>query len=72
MADDLMRDKLDFSIYCSEHKNNKLKISIDSSTVGASSGYEANIKIIVYPCDFCKRQSDKIIEAVDTLLNIKK
>jgi hypothetical protein len=68
--DDSMRDKLDFQLYCSNHPNERLNFSSQLSSIGASSAYEVNLKLVVHPCPKCQYEIDKITNAVSVLIGI--
>lgn len=65
--ENLMRNKLDFSMYCSVHPNEKLTFDSSLSKVGASSAFELNIKIVVSPCSLCKKEHEKVTDAIEVL-----
>jgi hypothetical protein len=72
MQEDDLRDKMDFSLYCSEHPEEKLKYSAQLSRVGASSAYEVNIKIRVHQCRLCKRKLEDVKNALGVFNSIMK
>ena len=69
MNEDSQRERLEFALYCSKHVNTRINISTNSR-VGFSSAMEANIKIIVHPCEVCEHEVNKIKNAVKLLTTL--
>lgn len=72
MEQDLMRNKLGLKLYCSKHPESELRFSTDLSKIGASSAYEINVKIVVHPCDECRKEMERIESAIGVLMSINK
>ena len=68
---DALRSKMDLKFYCSKHSDTELKFSTDLSKVGASSAHQLNVKIVVHPCEQCRREYERITDAVDVLMSVK-
>lgn len=72
MHKDALRDKMDVKFYCSKHPENELTFSSDLSKIGANSAYEVNVKIVIHPCSRCLQEVERIEDAVNVLLSVKK
>lgn len=68
LSRDSSRKKMDVVFYCTKHPNQELAFNHQSSQIGASSAYEINFKISIYPCEECQREINRIKGAIDILL----
>ena len=68
---DSMRDKLDLSLYCSIHRDERLNMSSEFSKVGGSSAYEVNLKVMVKPCRLCQGEFQRFKNAVSIVIRDK-